>query len=278
MRAAASLAALLSAHPAPLAAAAEDCDVAVVGAGPGGVYFAWRLLAERPGLRVRIFERSGRHGGRILTVRRQGPRADLTVDLGAYRFAAQPMEEGSIGYMYTPLTAAVIDGALRLRTARYDPGDANSTMRKIVDAAGENAGYATFVDAMFDAAQSGGAVPTFGDEVVRIAPNGTEGAVIHTRSGGAVRAQTVLLNLPQIPLLRLLRNSPEFSRAASPVLQVPIPNDGAKLYVHYDNAWWRNLLGLRSGQFSAGSFGATHTSSHSHRNVTTPNQLPLLLG
>ena len=34
-----------------------------------------------------------------------------------------------------------------------------------------------------------------------------------------------------------------------PALQVPTPMDGVKLYVHYANAWWRNLFNLTSGSF-----------------------------
>lgn len=51
-----------------------DCDVAVIGAGIGGLYTAWRLATAsreagvRPG-RVCVFEASGRMGGRILTLR-----------------------------------------------------------------------------------------------------------------------------------------------------------------------------------------------------------------
>ena len=29
----------------------------------------------------------------------------------------------------------------------------------------------------------------------------------------------------------------------------PAPIDGVKLYVHYENAWWINLLNLSSGEF-----------------------------
>jgi lysine 2-monooxygenase len=49
-------------------AAATDVDVAIVGGGVSGVYTAWRLAQERPGLRVRLFEASDRIGGRLHSV------------------------------------------------------------------------------------------------------------------------------------------------------------------------------------------------------------------
>ena len=67
----------------------SSCDLAIIGAGPGGVYTAWRYLAEKNGS-VCLFERSDRAGGRIYTLRNQGPEEDLTVDIGAYRYAWVP--------------------------------------------------------------------------------------------------------------------------------------------------------------------------------------------
>lgn len=66
--------------------AATRCDVAVVGGGPGGIYTALRL-ANTTSQTVCLLERAGRFGGRVHTLRGLGPKADLTVDLGAYRFA-----------------------------------------------------------------------------------------------------------------------------------------------------------------------------------------------
>ena len=67
-----------------------SCDVAVVGGGPGGIYFAWRLLASGMDKQVCLYERSNRFGGRIYSLREQGPKSDLVVDLGAYRYAPKP--------------------------------------------------------------------------------------------------------------------------------------------------------------------------------------------
>eukprot|EP00971_Amphidinium_carterae_P189009 3752249-Amphidinium_carterae.2 len=59
------------------------CDIAVVGAGVGGSYAAWR--AADAGKSVCVFEMSDRPGGRIHSLRGMGPRKDLVVEAGAYR-------------------------------------------------------------------------------------------------------------------------------------------------------------------------------------------------
>ena len=62
------------------------CDLAIVGGGPGGVYAGLRV-ANATNQSVCILEAKPRLGGRIHTVRGLGPKGDLTVDVGAYRFA-----------------------------------------------------------------------------------------------------------------------------------------------------------------------------------------------
>lgn len=80
--------------------AALDCDVAVVGGGSGGLYTTYRLAtaAGRDGApavgRVCLLERSAaRLGGRVHTLRGLGPHADLTAELGAYRFAQRMTQD-----------------------------------------------------------------------------------------------------------------------------------------------------------------------------------------
>ena len=69
-------------------AAALTCDVGIVGGGPGGVYSAMRL-ANASSLSVCVFERRARLGGRVFTLEGLGASNDLTVDIGAYRFAME---------------------------------------------------------------------------------------------------------------------------------------------------------------------------------------------
>ena len=51
-----------------------SCDVAVVGAGVGGAYSAWRLIEAGavPGSGVCLFERSDRIGGRAYSLHHVG--------------------------------------------------------------------------------------------------------------------------------------------------------------------------------------------------------------
>ena len=61
-----------------------DLDVAIVGAGAAGTYLAYRLILVRPDWRIAIFERSGRIGGRLWSVRVDG--LPHPVELGGMRF------------------------------------------------------------------------------------------------------------------------------------------------------------------------------------------------
>jgi hypothetical protein len=66
---------------------APACQLAVVGAGTGGLYTAYRLLEEGvfDGSDVCVFEATDRVGGRLYSLRGFGPEGDITVDAGGYR-------------------------------------------------------------------------------------------------------------------------------------------------------------------------------------------------
>jgi len=257
----------------PLAAA--DCSHAIVGGGPGGVYTAWRLATSLPNASVCLFERHHRLGGRIASIRGLGPKKDLVVEAGAYRFIPVPEcnEFGPPGQRvtkceWTPLTAHLVKDALKLKTKLYDPfpGD-HSKMEKIVDENGHNAGYATFVETMAKEAEGLQRLKIFlGHEVVglRRSERDTNGGVVISVKGPSktfeVEASAVLLNIPQLPLLRLLRASSQVDDAMSPPADLFAPTSYAilKLYVHYEDAWWRNYLQHVGGEFSnmMGNFSA----------------------
>lgn len=78
----------------PASAGALQCDVGVVGGGPGGVYAAMRLGNESD-RSVCVFEREDRLGGRVLTLDGLGGQKDLRVDAGAYRFARERTTGGA---------------------------------------------------------------------------------------------------------------------------------------------------------------------------------------
>jgi hypothetical protein len=235
-------------HPAPPDLA---CAVAIVGAGPGGAYLAWRLATDvgpdaiEPAS-VCVFERTARLGGRVYSLTGLGDSSDLVVDAGAYRY-----EPGQ-----TPLLASLIEGALGLPHAAYD-----STHEKIVTDAADpdsNAGYATFVHAMMDAATAAG-VRLYTDHELRSVAQPEHGAAVALSfaNGRAVAAGTLCLNLAQQPLLQVLARS---TLAASPpgaprgagetALYLPSATPACKLYLHYPTAWWRTELGLTAGNFA----------------------------
>lgn len=87
----------------------DELDVAIVGAGAAGTYLAYRLIQARPDWRIAIFERSSRIGGRLWSVKVDGP--------------AHPIELGGMRYMSGhPLVQSVVD-ELGIETRAFDPAD-----------------------------------------------------------------------------------------------------------------------------------------------------------
>ena len=68
-------------------ATTQGCTTAIIGAGAGGLYTAYRMVVDAlvPASSICIFEASGRIGGRILSVRNLGPLGDMVLDAGGYR-------------------------------------------------------------------------------------------------------------------------------------------------------------------------------------------------
>merc|ERR1719440_2388302 len=104
---------------------------------------------------------------------------------------------------------------------------------------------------MLKHAERYGAKIRFNTTVVGLSGKSANGPVgIRLLNGQEVLVKTVLLNLPQHPVIELLRRSdPAIAQIFPRPLYAPIKEDIMKLYVHYDNAWWRNDLGLTSGAF-----------------------------
>lgn len=228
------------------------CDFAVVGAGAGGAYAAWHMAEA--GKSVCIFEMANRPGGRIHSLRQQGSRKDLVVEAGAYRFAEEEVCEPMVGNetwcIYTPITKATVE-ALGLKTAVYDPEPAqwDHKLRKLVDANGNAVGYLTLVETMLDRATKLGAQLKYNTKVLGIGGNSSD-IQLHLATGETVHAKAVMLNLPQDVLLKLLRKSdgPITEFFPSPLYE-PSSFPIMKLYIHYEDAWWRNDLGLVAGPF-----------------------------
>lgn len=140
----------------------------------------------------------------------------------------------------------------------YDPSATawDEKLAKISDGHGEDAGYLTFVERLVLAAQGTGRMTLhLGHELLRLERHAASGAhTLHFAHGAKVIAQHVILNMPQYPLMRVLGRSSGLSPlgdgATPPVLHTATAYPMFKLYVHYDDAWWRNDLGLTAGFFN----------------------------
>ena len=253
----------------PAARDLSNCRVSIAGAGPGGVYTAWRLakdgVAARPSIlpdQICVFERTERLGGRIFSVRNLGPYGDLVVESGAYRFSS---------YGATPLLTALIqegvNGGAGLPYVAYD-----TTHNKIVSDPSDpdsNAGYVTFVEVMLEEAVALGVrfFPKY--ELVSMNDPVTPATLTSrdwTRGGWAPRFELLfangertvsaihVANMMQQPLLQVLQASslsfapttsfsdPEARSDSETALYLSKPNIACKFYVYYENAWWRTAF------------------------------------
>lgn len=241
---------------APAAAAARPlpahCGLAVVGAGWGGVYFAWRAAVDSGAVAaagdVCVFEANGRVGGRVFSVHGLPGLEDLALDVGGYRF----IEDDK-------LPAQLVSDALRLPTTCYDYScqaachNGSGVCHIMRDPYGNNAGYALPVETMLGQVENGGGRVFFGAELDGVFPGGGGGDVTLRFAGNrTVRAGRVLLNLPHNALERLDRRSVLFTNApgstaeAIDAINVTFKN---KVYLHYEDAWWNTKLGLMEGLF-----------------------------
>lgn len=236
-----------------------DCNVAVIGAGPGGTYVASRLVEGGTVKNVCLFELTDRVGGRIHSIRDQGPKGDLVVETGGYRFAVN-RTCASFGPTFrwcieTPTTKGVVTGLLKLKWKLYDPApkDWDHKLAKIVDDEGHDRGFVTFVEELLRRAQEGAEVRSyFRHELIAI--HQQDGKFrLEFANGQRAQAAHVVLNVPQHPLYRIFSRSTGLAATdgESPsVFQAVAPMPIMKLYVHYNDAWWRNTLGLVSGPFN----------------------------
>ena len=108
-------------------AADTQCQLAIIGGGPGGLYLAWRLAVDTKTMTpsdICVFERAERVGGRTFSLRDQGTKKDLVVDLGAYRFCRSLNATSCTGCeMCMPMMSNLIQTKLGFPTAPYQPGD-----------------------------------------------------------------------------------------------------------------------------------------------------------
>jgi len=226
-------------------------------------------------------ERAQRPGGRIHSLRGQGPRGDLVVEAGGYRFAPKPVSQSAGWNVSTPLTAKIIQ-ELGLPTVAYNPNpsDWDHGLHKIVTPDGQDAGYLTFIERMLGLASARNATIRYGSPVVSLrdvsnSAGDIEAVALRLQSGEEVVARSVLLNIPQHPMVELLRASSGRLASLFPKpLYNPVFYPIMKLYLHYDDAWWRNDLGLVHGPFANEEPPAKH--SEHVPNIPVDSPAPLL--
>lgn len=239
----------------------SHCKLAVVGAGWGGAYLAWRLAVDTQTVNasdVCIFEANGRVGGRIYSIHGLPSFADVAVDAGGYRFQETQR-----------LPADLVWSALKMPTTCYNWDCSQScegnTCYVIKDAYGNNAGYAAVIERMLgevEAAGGPGKQVYFAAPLTRVSPAPSISASASTlkfANGQSVTADRVVLNMPGNAIENLAKGSSVFegTKYSQSVLDAVSPFSMNKVYAWYDDAWWNTKLGLMEGYFT-GHGGKAH--------------------
>jgi len=174
----------------------------------------------------------------------------------------------------------LIMDALRLPTRPYCSGLCpEGNLSKVVDSEGQNAGLSTFVEAMVEQLEASATTTLYLNTEVTAIEEKDDLYSLRFRNGSSISAKKVILNLAVQPLLGLLRRSPLLTKhvAADSTSKLPALHhvrgaDSAKLYVHYDDAWWINDLNLTYGYFNNSDTAQCQTSG------TAVPQYPPLMG
>lgn len=200
-----------------------------------------------------IFDMTERVGGRLMSLRGLGPEDDLVVDAGGYRTWPE----------FTPTAHALITEYLDIPMGCYDDSDP-CQVYNIVDANGTKAGFTLFVEEMMQRLTDKGACFYPYHELSSLtkidAPENSMGSSTELFFANGVTAtanMAVILNVPQRPLLSIVRNSNfddkgMLDRATLDALHSVQTVIATKLYLYYPrgSVFWHKL-GLRSGDFEA---------------------------
>lgn len=244
-----------------------SCDLAVVGAGWGGAYLAWRMAIDDGSLvnasGVCVFEANSRVGGRIYSVRTLPGFDDLALDVGGYRFIETDL-----------LPAQLVWDALKLPTTCYDwecaggcEGDGNCYIIK--DAYGNNAGYATAIETMLGQLEGAGdgAQVHFGKQLTAVGAGKGRGVELRFADGSRVSAGRLLLNMPANAIEGLDEDSVIFKdapKATCEALDDVTVGGMNKVYAFYDDAWWNSKLGIMEGTFDDTKLGSAPFKGRYH--------------
>ena len=230
----------------------SHCELAVVGAGWGGVYFAWRLGIELMAIdpsNICVFEVNGRLGGRIYSVSGLPNMSDLVIDVGGYRFPAHHL-----------LPAQLVWDKLMLPTSLYGVCIDDILCYKIADIYGNNAGYTIPIEEMLGELMTRGTQVYWGAALTSIEstsePNSSSTLLkfndLNSNSVVQVHADTTLLNMDSNSLNNLDPKSVIFNDATKETVSYLKSTSyilGVKVYANYENAWWYNDLGLMTGDY-----------------------------
>ena len=244
----------------------SHCSLAVVGAGWGGAYLAWRMAVDTNTVNaseVCVFEANGRVGGRIYSIHGLPNFADLAVDVGGYRFQSRQK-----------LPNDLVFNALKMSTACYDWQCAQNCEEDVCyvnrDSYGNNAGYATNIEEMLGRLEAAGRAvePSrrqvyFAARLTKISTAplvGKTASRLHFANGKSVTADRVVLNLPGNAIEGLDPTSTIFTHATKNVTNIldsVYVGSMNKVYAWYNDAWWSTKLGMMEGYFT-GHGGKTH--------------------
>mmetsp|Transcript_101720 Transcript_101720/g.175487 ORF Transcript_101720/g.175487 Transcript_101720/m.175487 type:complete len:710 (-) Transcript_101720:76-2205(-) len=226
---------------------APACKVAIVGAAAGGLYSALRLVDSNTvaASDICVFEATSRVGGRLLSLRGLGPNGDLSVDAGGYRTWPE----------YTPVTHALVTSYLKLHAGCYEVLEDPSKCEKfnIVDASGDKIGFTTFVERMMELLTQAGVRYFPLHRLTSLSqPSGGSTTLGFSNGVSATASHSVILNIPQRPLLDVMRASGSLSGVDTRTYQAMHSVQSeivTKVYLYYKKAWWYDL-GLKNGAFS----------------------------
>lgn len=260
-----------------------DCDVAVVGGGWAGVYFAYRSFSDRSlaADRICLFEASARIGGRTyskhIEVREGNETEEFVIDVGAYRFSPD---------MHLP--GDLILKKMKLETECYEPDcepaskdfpapfqfNYSAPLRRIVDpVTRQPSGYVTPLFNMVDEMRKAGVKVSTNMQLINLLPRAEGGAKLVFADASVVRAGTVLLNLPRSPTLNLTTFTATAGSRVKKMMECVVfdvpqlfknftPGRSlTKAYAFYQDAWWHNSLNKTSGQMPENAFLPLNTSA-----------------
>jgi len=258
-----------------------SCDVASIGGGWSGVYFAYRYYLDGnvQAKNICLFEASQRIGGRTYSKHLEVNGEKIVVDLGAYRFSPDMHLPGDVILNHLNLTTACYEPDCEPANKDFPPPfhfNYSAALRRIVDpVTGLPAGYATALETMVKIMADAGAHIGMGAQLADIQPAEQGGANLLFQDGSTVQAGTVLLNLPRSALLALptvhasvgdrtlkMMQCVKFDHPKQFFTNMTFGDALSKAYAYYDDAWWVNSdsLNMTEGQWPKNAFQAIETS------------------